>query len=114
MCNVVLIMIHVAAGPEAMAKDALDFGIVLFELLTGRHSGPILDEEGPDGLVEWAEAYVADFDEGGGPGGPTKRMVVRMMDVIAQECVQDDPQCRPSMQDLIVRLLGLQETLTSH
>lgn len=95
-----------------MAKDALDFGVVLFELLTGRHSGNIVEEEGPEALVEWAESYVADFDEGGGVGGPTKVMVVRMMDVIAQECVQDDPQCRPSMQDLIIRLQGLDDTLT--
>ncbi|CAI5932672.1 unnamed protein product [Closterium sp. NIES-64] len=91
-------------GPDGMAKDAFDYGVVLFELLTGRRGALVADREGADGLIAWAEPRIEEYELSAACAEPTKRMVVRMLDVLAKECVQEDPRCRPTMKDLVVRL----------
>ncbi|CAI7924230.1 unnamed protein product, partial [Closterium sp. NIES-54] len=100
-------------GPDGMAKDAFDYGVVLFELLTGRRGALVADREGADGLIAWAEPRIEEYELSAACAEPTKRMVVRMLDVLAKECVQEDPRCRPTMKDLVVRLYSLQESLAS-
>ncbi|CAI5461304.1 unnamed protein product [Closterium sp. Yama58-4] len=100
-------------GPDGMAKDAFDYGVVLFELLTGRRGALVADREGADGLIAWAEPRIEEYELSAACTEPTKRMVVRMLDVLAKECVQEDPRCRPTMKDLVVRLYSLQESLAS-
>ncbi|CAI5962216.1 unnamed protein product, partial [Closterium sp. NIES-65] len=97
--------------PDGMAKDAFDYGVVLFELLTGRRGALVADREGADGLIAWARAAHRGVRAQRCLRRATKRMVVRMLDVLAKECVQEDPRCRPTMKDLVVRLYSLQESL---
>nr|BAF79967.1 receptor-like kinase [Closterium ehrenbergii] len=100
-------------GLDGMAKDAFDYGVVLFELLTGRRGAHVAERGGADAVTDWAEPFIEEYEASAGCVEPAKRMVVRMLDVLARECVQDDPRCRPSLKDLVVRLYGLQESLAS-
>ncbi|CAI5981022.1 unnamed protein product [Closterium sp. NIES-64] len=134
-------------GAEGMGKDAFDFGVVLFSLLTGRQGAhSTAQQHGAEALFDWAEPYTDDLARSAECGSATRRMVVRMLDVLAKECMQDDPsavkrmvkgmvksmvksmvvrmldvlakecmqddpRCRPSMEDLVVRLFRLQDSL---
>ncbi|CAI7832784.1 unnamed protein product [Closterium sp. NIES-54] len=90
-------------GAEGMGKDAFDFGVVLFSLLTGRQGAhSTAQQHGAEALFDWAEPYTDDLARSAECGSATRRMVVRMLDVLAKECMQDDPRCRPSMEDLVL------------
>lgn len=98
-----------------MAKDTFDYGLVLYELLTGRRRRDLVHvAHVAEAMADWAEPWIQDFEAAmSSSEQPAKRMVMRMLDVLAKECVQEDPHCRPSMKDLMVRLQGLQESLTA-
>ncbi|CAI5477669.1 unnamed protein product [Closterium sp. Yama58-4] len=125
-------------GAEGMGKDAFDFGVVLFSLLTGRQGAhSTAQQHGAEALFDWAEPYTDDLARSAECGSATRRMVVRMLDVLAKECMQDDPSavrhmvvrmldvlakeciqedplCRPNKQDLVVRLFRPQDSLQAH
>ncbi|CAI5492421.1 unnamed protein product [Closterium sp. Naga37s-1] len=61
-------------GPDGMAKDAFDYGVVLFELLTGRRGALVADREGADGLIAWAEPRIEEYELSAACAEPTKRV----------------------------------------
>lgn len=95
-----------------MARDTFDYGVLLYELITARGCGRRQGALTQGALALWAEPFLERLEQRLGAGaerGP--HMVCHMLDVLAKECVQEDPLCRPSLKDLCLRLQGLQDSL---
>ncbi|XP_047307553.1 serine/threonine-protein kinase PBL34-like [Impatiens glandulifera] len=105
---------YVMTGHLTSKSDVYSFGVVLLEILSGRRS---LDKKRPSGernLVTWARPYLA-----------VKRKVYHLVDPrlelnysikgaqtigqLAYNCLNRDPKCRPSMDEIVKDLIPLQD-----
>lgn len=105
---------YLATGHLTAKSDIYSFGVVLLELLTGRHA---IDKNRPSGehnLVDWAKPYLIN-----------KRRVLRVMDprlegqylldhaqkaaILTLQCLAVEPRLRPNMDDVVKALEHLQE-----
>lgn len=107
---------YIATGHLTAKCDVYGFGVVLLEMLCGR---PSLDHSRPTGqqsLVEWAKPYLASG----------KRRVLKVFDRrikgqypvagalkaanLAKQCLSEDPEFRPNMNEVVKALEQLQES----
>lgn len=95
-----------------MAQDTFDYGVLLYELITGRGHPRRQGTLTQGALALWAEPSLERLEHSlGGAAEGGQHTVVRMLDVLAKECTQEDPLCRPSLKDLCIRLQGIRDAL---
>ena len=109
------------AGADGPDKDTFDFGVILYELLTGHKSGPLHgreDRRHAAALALWAAQFVP--DAGGGAGSrrgrkdsDLRQVVLRRLQDLAADCVQDDLDRRPDINDVVLALQALQDSLSA-
>uniref|UniRef100_A0A1D1Z6D8 non-specific serine/threonine protein kinase n=1 Tax=Anthurium amnicola TaxID=1678845 RepID=A0A1D1Z6D8_9ARAE len=105
---------YLATGHLTAKSDVYSFGVVLLELLSGRRA---IDKNRPSGehnLVDWARPYLT-----------SKRKIFRILDTrlgghfsmagapkaatLAQQCLSREAKFRPSMEEIVKALEGLQD-----
>ncbi|XP_076906984.1 putative serine/threonine-protein kinase PBL22 [Bidens hawaiensis] len=104
---------YVVAGQLTKKSDVYAFGVVLFELLSGRPAVDLDKDEDQCMLVVWAQKYVKDtkFDKLVDPR--IKRKIstkcLNWFAKMAARCVHNVPNERPTMSDLVASLQDLLE-----
>ncbi|KAI4990087.1 hypothetical protein ZWY2020_038450 [Hordeum vulgare] len=105
---------YVATGHLTQKCDIYGFGVLLLEMLSGRHA---IDQNRPAGLeslVEWARPYlehkhkmrcVIDVSLGGLYSFAAAQKIASL----AFECLCSDPKKRPTMDSVVSVLEGVQE-----
>ncbi|XP_026417664.1 receptor-like cytoplasmic kinase 176 [Papaver somniferum] len=106
---------YLATGHLTARSDIYSFGVVFLEMLSGRKA---IDKNRPAGehnLIEWAKPYLS-----------SKRRILRIIDTrlegqytqaealkaanLAMQCLSVDPKYRPSMEEVVASLEGLQDS----
>lgn len=93
-------------GKLTTKSDIYCFGIVLLEIITGRRAVDTTEELGKQTLLEWARPLLKDRKNLRQLADQKLQdqfsdSVLRRAIDIALMCLQDNPQSRPSMQDLV-------------
>eukprot|EP00250_Pteridium_aquilinum_P011218 c19916_g1_i1 orf=459-2099(-) len=105
---------HTSSGIYTTESDIYSFGVVMLELLTGRKALDSTRPRSEQSLVRWAVPQLHDIEALAKMLDPTiegtysRKSVSRFADVISQ-CVQTDPNFRPSMSEVVQGLEQLQE-----
>ncbi|KAJ8751346.1 hypothetical protein K2173_016537 [Erythroxylum novogranatense] len=94
-------------GRASLMSDVFSFGVVLLELITGRH--PILETttKGEESLVLWATPYLQNSKrvttELPDPRlkGNFREEELQIMAYLAKECLLLDPDARPTMSEVV-------------
>nr|POF02789.1 protein strubbelig-receptor family 3 [Quercus suber] len=100
------------SGSYTYQSDVYSFGVVMLELLTGRKSFDRSRPRGEQFLVRWAVPQLHDIDalarmvDPSLKGAYPKKSLSRFADIISS-CVQQEPEFRPSMSEIVQELLRM-------
>ncbi|KAK6936066.1 Protein kinase domain, partial [Dillenia turbinata] len=94
-------------GRASLKSDVFSFGVVLLELISGRQAIHKSTKKGEESLVIWATPRLKDskrvISELPDPrlkrGFPEEEM--QIMAYLAKECLLLDPECRPTMSEVV-------------
>ncbi|KAI3861931.1 hypothetical protein MKX03_004439, partial [Papaver bracteatum] len=96
-------------------SNTYSFGVVFLEMLSGQKAIDVSRPAGEQNLIEWAKPYLS-----------SKRRILRIIDTrlegqytqaealkaanLAMQCLSVDPKCRPTMEEVVASLEGLQDS----
>ncbi|XP_017237022.1 receptor-like serine/threonine-protein kinase NCRK isoform X2 [Daucus carota subsp. sativus] len=98
---------YAIVGRASLKSDVFSFGVVLLELITGRHPIHKLPEKGEESLVIWATPRLLDSRkvilELPDPHlqGIYPEEEMQIMAYLAKECLLLDPDSRPTMSEVV-------------
>ncbi|KAK4775249.1 hypothetical protein SAY86_010184 [Trapa natans] len=106
---------YVATGHLYVKSDVFGFGVVLMEMLTGLR---VLDPQRPNGqenLVEWAKPFLSNKRKLNGVmdsklRGKYPSAAAYQVAQLALNCLEQEPKCRPSMEEVVVTLEKIEPT----
>ncbi|CAL4993020.1 unnamed protein product [Urochloa decumbens] len=113
---------YVYAAPEdqltgelTAQSDIYGFGVVLLEVLTGRHAFDSDQPQGEHNLVEWARSYLTHRHKifrlvDNRLDGQYSTRGVRKVAAFALQCLALDAEMRPSMDAVVSVLEGIQDS----
>ncbi|XP_073102761.1 receptor-like serine/threonine-protein kinase NCRK isoform X2 [Elaeis guineensis] len=107
---------YAIVGKASLKSDVFSFGVVILELITGRQAIHKSSNKGDESLVIWATARLRDHklvvSELPDPllKGKFPEEEIQIMAHLARECLQWDPELRPTMSE-VVQILS---TITPH
>ncbi|XP_026414341.1 receptor-like cytoplasmic kinase 176 [Papaver somniferum] len=106
---------HRETGHQTVRGHIYRFGVVLLEMLSGRKALDKLRPAGEHNLIEWAKGSLSSEDS-----------VLRIIDTriegqytqpgtlkavnLAMQCLSANPKCRPTMEEVVASLEGLQDS----
>ncbi|XP_026417661.1 receptor-like cytoplasmic kinase 176 [Papaver somniferum] len=106
---------HQATGHLTVSCNIYRFGVVFLEMLSGRKA---IDKNRPAGehnLIEWAKRSLSSkhsvlhIIDARIEGQYTQSGVLKAVN-LAMQCLSVDPKCRPTMEEVVASLLGLQDS----
>ncbi|XP_065868333.1 receptor-like serine/threonine-protein kinase NCRK isoform X2 [Euphorbia lathyris] len=98
---------YAMVGRASLMSDVFSFGVVLLELITGRHPIHKSTNKGEESLVLWAMPRLQDsrrvISELPDPRlkGTFPEEEMQIMAYLAKECLLLDPDARPTMSDVV-------------
>ncbi|KAL2471057.1 Receptor-like serine/threonine-protein kinase NCRK [Abeliophyllum distichum] len=98
---------YAIVGRASLKSDVFSFGVVLLELITGRHPIHKSDNKGEESLVIWATPRLHDskrvITELPDPRlkGTFPEEEMQVMAYLAKECLLLDPDSRPTMTEVV-------------
>lgn len=98
---------YAIVGKSSLKSDVFSFGVVLLELITGRHPIHKSDNKGEESLVIWATPRLHDskrvVSELADPRlkGAFLEEEMQVMAYLAKECLLLDPDSRPTMSEVV-------------
>lgn len=98
---------YAIVGKASLKSDVFSFGVVLLELISGRHPIQNSLHRGEESLVIWASPRLQDsrrvISELPDPnlGGVYDEEEMHVMAYLAKECLLLDPDCRPTMGEVV-------------
>ncbi|KAJ7223760.1 hypothetical protein O6H91_Y465100 [Diphasiastrum complanatum] len=104
---------YATTGKATTKSDVFSFGVVLLELISARQSLDILSPKGEQSLVQWALPMLHDREwvvnnlVDPELGHHCSSELVQQVALIAQACLQADPDLRPSMTSVVQALSRL-------
>ncbi|KAL4576961.1 hypothetical protein LXL04_013062 [Taraxacum kok-saghyz] len=104
---------YAIVGRASLMSDVFSFGVVLLELISGRHPIYKTSEKGEESLVIWATPLLQDSrrvsTELPDPRleGNFEEEELQVMAYLAKECLLLDPDARPTMSEVVQILLTI-------
>ncbi|KAF6167835.1 hypothetical protein GIB67_027613 [Kingdonia uniflora] len=98
---------YAIVGRASLKSDVFSFGVVLLELITGRHPIHRSSDKGEESLVIWATPRLQDskrvISELPDPNlkGNFPEEEMQIMAYLAKECLLLDPDSRPTMSEVV-------------
>ncbi|XP_068653294.1 receptor-like serine/threonine-protein kinase NCRK [Aristolochia californica] len=98
---------YAIVGKASLKSDVFSFGVVLLELVSGRPPIHKSSNKGPESLVIWANPRLLDskrvISELADPllKGQFPEEEMQIMAYLARECLQLDPENRPTMSEVV-------------
>ncbi|CAN6462571.1 unnamed protein product [Victoria cruziana] len=106
---------YLQTGRLTAKSDIWSFGVVLYELITGRRPVDRNRPKGEQKLLEWVRPYISDskkFHMIIDPriNGQYKLKTVQKLAVVANRCLVRQPRARPKMSDVLEMIKQIVET----
>lgn len=104
---------YAIVGRASLMSDVFSFGVVLLELISGRHPIYKSPDKGEESLVIWATPLLQDSrrvsKELPDPhlNGNFEEEELQVMAYLAKECLLLDPETRPTMSEVVQILLTI-------
>ncbi|KAL5998646.1 hypothetical protein ACLOJK_009589 [Asimina triloba] len=98
---------YAIVGKASLKSDVFSFGVVLLELISGRQAINRSSRKGEESLVIWATPRLSDSKRIASElvdpllKGNFPEEEVHIMAYLARECLQMDPESRPTMSEIV-------------